>query len=406
MDGYSTGRLLVAMLRNRGVTCLHVQSQPEMTEAFRGGFRAADYEVDIAYEPDVEVLAARLREEKVTRVIAGTESGVTLADTLSDLLGLPGNAPEFTAARRDKALMADAVRAAGLATPLGATVASAPEAVAWYERERLTDVVAKPLKSAGTDNIRFCEDRARLSEACEHILASANLYGEPNAAVLVQERLHGVEYYLNTVSHQGLHRTAELWRYVKCEGAGGAPVYDYEEPVEAAGPDGRMLRAFTHGVLDALGIRSGAAHTEVMVTARGPVLIETGARLGGATIPHLVEKFAGVSQASLFASALVDPASLHDFDDESVRWKGALRMVSLINHTAGVIRSDRWMSVLESLPTLAASSYSAAVGDHLPETVDLLTAPGYVYLAADRLADVERDYEALRALERQGLYTG
>jgi hypothetical protein len=35
------------------------------------------------------------------------------------------------------------------------------------------------------------------------------VFGEPNRAVLVQQRLVGVEFYINTVSAGGVHRVAE-----------------------------------------------------------------------------------------------------------------------------------------------------------------------------------------------------
>ncbi|MEV6600446.1 hypothetical protein AB0M36_26895 [Actinoplanes sp. NPDC051346] len=117
VDGYSTGRLLAAMLHDRGAQCLHVQSQPHISEFFLRGFAAAVYEADLGYTDDPRQLAGLLRKARVERIIAGTESGVTLADTLNHLLELPGNDHGTRAARRDKVAMAAAARAAGLATP-------------------------------------------------------------------------------------------------------------------------------------------------------------------------------------------------------------------------------------------------------------------------------------------------
>jgi hypothetical protein len=82
-----------------------------------------------------------------------------------------------------------------------------------------------------------------------------------------------------------VHRVAEIWRYTKRRGPASTPIYDYEEPVPASSPEAHVLRSFAFSVLDALGITDTPAHTEVMLTPTGPVLIETGARLGGATAP-------------------------------------------------------------------------------------------------------------------------
>ncbi|MFF7383281.1 hypothetical protein [Streptomyces griseoluteus] len=406
VDGHSTGRALVSALRERGAVCVHVQSSPDMSDYFTRGFRAEDYETLLDGTAAPEALAARLAALGVDRVVAGTESGVILADTLTHLMGLPGNRHDTLTARRDKRVMADAAAAAGVAMPRGESFTDAMAAMDWYAGNRLVEAVVKPPSSAGTDNVRFCRTRDEVLLACKTVLASENLYGEPNTAALVQERVHGVEYYANSVSHDGLHRVAELWRYTKRAGSAGYPVYDYEEPVPVDSAEAEVLRRFVGEALDALGIVSGAAHTEVMMTARGPVLIESGARLGGGTAPAVVERCAGTSQTRLLAETLLDPHRLREFDDTAVEWKGALRNVALINSRPGTVTSLDWTKRLEALPTLVHLVHGAVVGEHLGETVDLISSPGYVYLADEDPRAIERDYRALRALEDAGLYTG
>ncbi|MYZ08498.1 hypothetical protein GT028_14130 [Streptomyces sp. SID2999] len=405
VDGHSTGRALVSALRERGAACVHVQSSPEMSAYFTRGFRAEDYETLFDGTAAPDVLAARLTALGVDRVVAGTESGVILADTLTHLMGLPGNRHDTLTARRDKREMAAAAAAAGVAVPRGESFTDAMAAMDWYTGNRLVEAVVKPPSSAGTDNVRFCRTRDEVLLACKTVLASENLYGEPNTAALVQERVHGVEYYANSVSHDGLHRVAELWRYTKRAGSAGYPVYDYEEPVPVDSAEAGVLRRFVGEALDALGIVSGAAHTEVMMTARGPVLIESGARLGGGTAPAVVERCAGTSQTRLLAETLLDPCRLRDFDDTAVRWRGAVRNVALINSRPGTVGSLDWTARLEELPTLVHLTHGAVVGEHLGETADLISSPGYVYLADEDPRAIERDYRTLRALEDEGLYT-
>ncbi|MET8691593.1 hypothetical protein ABZV65_03470 [Streptomyces bauhiniae] len=405
VDGHSTGRALVSALRERGAACVHVQSSPEMSAYFTRGFRAEDYETLLDGTAAPDVLAARLTALGVDRVVAGTESGVILADTLTHLMGLPGNRHDTLTARRDKREMAAAAAAAGVAVPRGESFTDAMAAMDWYTGNRLVEAVVKPPSSAGTDNVRFCRTRDEVLLACKTVLASENLYGEPNTAALVQERVHGVEYYANSVSHDGLHRVAELWRYTKRAGSAGYPVYDYEEPVPVDSAEAGVLRRFVGEALDALGIVSGAAHTEVMMTARGPVLIESGARLGGGTAPAVVERCAGTSQTRLLAETLLDPRRLRDFDDTAVRWRGAVRNVALINSRPGTVGSLDWTARLEELPTLVHLAHGAVVGEHLGETADLISSPGYVYLADEDPRAIERDYRTLRALEDEGLYT-
>ncbi|MFJ4326687.1 hypothetical protein ACIP3A_26660 [Streptomyces tricolor] len=405
VDGYSTGRALVSALRDRGTALVHVQSLTTPPGYYTRGFRAEDFEALLDGTGEPARLAERLTALGVDRVVAGTESGVILADTLTHLMGLPGNRYETLAARRDKQLMGDTAAAAGVAVPHGGAFADADEAVDWYVSGGLGEAVVKPPSSAGTDNVRFCRTADEVHTACKTVLAADNFFGQPNPVVLVQERVRGVEYYANTVSRDGVHRVAELWRYTKRTGSAGYPVYDYEEPVPVGSAEAAPLCRFVGAALDALGVRWGAAHTEVMLTERGPVLIESGARLGGGTAPSVVERYSGVSQTGLLADLLVAPDRLPAFDDAAVRWSGAVRNVALINSSAGLVRSLDWTARLEALPTLVFLAHGVTAGEYLGETVDLISSPGYVYLAAEDPRDIERDYRALRALEEAGLYT-
>jgi biotin carboxylase len=405
VDGYSTGRLLVQILHAQGARCIHVRSLADMPAYFTNGFRAADYEVDLGYVPDRAQLVSELRALGIQRVVAGTESGVILADTLSVALGTPGNTDDAIAARRDKELMTALVSAAGLATPRSSAHDDADAATNWFTASGLPDAVVKPLHSAGTDHVSFCTTADAVRRAADGVLASRNLYQERNRRVLVQQRVHGTEYYANTVSHEGTHRIAELWRYVKQDANSATPVYDYEEPVDMRSALADVLRDFVFAALDALGIRTSAAHTEVMLTTDGPVFIETGARLGGATLPHLVRKFSGVSQTTMFADAIMDPDRLIDFDDRQIRWGAAVRSVAMVNPVAGTVRSLDWLHRMESLPTAVAAVSSLSVGDAIGPTTDLISSPGFVYLAAEDPDEVERDYWSLRRLERERCYT-
>lgn len=405
VDGYSTGAALAARLHHLGIPIRHVQSQPDINDFLRRTFDPRHYTRDYGFVPDTKHLVDLLKRDGTTRVVAGTESGVTLAETLSHTLGLPTNTPGQRQARRDKNLMAATASAAGLATPR-AYVATSPAAAArWFTRSGLTEAVVKPLSSAGSDGVRFCRTPREVSDATNLVLGSRTVFGHPNTAAIIQERLIGTEFYVNTVSLGGEHKVAETWRYTKQLSPGAGPIYDYEEPVPADSAEARLLRRFTFAVLDALGIRDSPAHTEVMLTRHGPVLIETGARLGGATAPAVIERHCGMSQTALAAAALVTPSAFDAFDDRRLAWSGALRNVEFINHRAG--RADRAaMDQAAALPSAIAVFPAVDHGEPLQPTTDLLSTPGYLYLAAESAEQVERDYARLRQWEREGLHTG
>ncbi|TDB90351.1 ATP-grasp domain-containing protein [Actinomadura sp. KC216] len=405
VDGYSTGRVLSRRLKERGARSFHVQSRPDIHPYYLKGFQPSDFEADLGHDPDIESLVTRLGELGVERVVPGTESGVLLADRLSDRLGLPGNRADLADASCDKTRMAEVAASGGVVVPRGRSFRDAEEAVGWYRSAGLAGVVAKPVASAGSDHVYFCDDAESLLRACRWVLETANVYGDANDSVLVQERVFGTEYFVDTVSCEGHHKIAEVWRYTKTVNADGIPLYDYQEPVTPGSPEWLRLRDFTRTVLDVLGIRNSPAHTEVMLTDSGPVLIETGARLGGGTLPDVVDKQCGLSQTTMYVDSLFDPGWLIGYDDAAAELDRAVRFVDLNNRFPGVVASLEWRRAIEALPTFAGMATGAVPGHELGPTTCLLDSPGFVYLAADDPDQVVADYDALRTFESQPFYT-
>jgi biotin carboxylase len=403
VDAYSTGRFLPAELRRRGAEVLHVRSTPQVPAHLRRVRWQSAAGETLVHRGDPQWLADRLRRRGVTHVLAGSECGVLLADRLSSLLGTPGQGTRCPAARRDKSLMAARVRAAGLAVPDGRVVRRPQQLLDWSTRHGRWPVVVKPVDSAGGDNVWICQDREEALTALGRVVAGRNMVGRPNRQALVQEYLVGDEVFVNTVSLAGHHHVAEVWRYVKRRLPDGPVVYDYEEPLPDDDPCLPSLVDHVRGVLDALEIRYWAAHTEVMLTDRGPVLVETGARLAGSVLPAAVRRCFGVSQVDLLAMAVTDPERFLAAARNGPRPGAHLRYVSLISPRGGVRIDPDGVERIRALPTFAELSMSAATGGRLPRTTDSASGPGQVYLLGRRDA-VERDYQRIRQMERSGLY--
>lgn len=409
VDGFSTGRFLVEELVARGAECVHVRTSPE-AHHYEGTFRATDYLRDLGHLPDESALARRLRDLGVSRVVPGSESGVGLADVLAGLLGAPANRAELSAARRSKHRMSEALRAAGLDAPASVEVATADEAVAWFTASGLPAVVVKPVDSAGSDRVRVCDRADEVSAAVEAIIGKPNRLGRVDRTAVVQEFLVGPEYYVNTLSERGRHRVVETWRYTKTRTASGSPVFDHEEPVPADAPELPGIHRYASAALTALGITTGAGHSEIVLTERGPVLIDPGARLGGGVLPWVTATFTGHSHAGLLADTLLDPDALDrifgaDQEEPLLRWPRPTRYVSLINRVSGTVADLAWVDRLSALPTAVAVATALRPRDALRPTTDLRTSPGFVYLVSESREDLERDYTVIRAWEQEGLYT-
>ncbi len=401
VDGYATSRFLVNELIERDVICIHIKSTPNPPSAYQRVFDPSIYLEDLGYEPETEAIVSRLRQLGIEQVLAGAESGVELADTLNHLLGTPGNDIAFLDARRNKFAMTEIIRTAGLASPESKVIQAADQAVDWFRSRGSGPVVVKPLASAGTDSVSICNSAAEVRERCESILGSTNFFGVVNSSLVVQEYLVGHEYMVNTVALGGVHKVVDAWWAVRLNGPYGAPIVDFVEPVPLDTEEMRQVMDYTIDVVQALGILNGAGHTEVMLTSTGPVLIECAARVMGGFLPWVSHRYSGTSQIHLLADSLTSPEIFEHFSYPT--FSSHVRSVWLVNPAGGLGRADGWQRGIEQLPTFVALNSKVRPGQFIPPTVDLPSAPGFVYLAGTQ-ADVQRDHRAIREMELQGLY--
>jgi biotin carboxylase len=402
VDAYSTGAKLAPRFAKAGIEVVHVQSDPGMPGFYLASFRPEHFVENVVHEGDLEATAARVAAHDPAFVVVGSEPGVPLSDALSERLGLPSNGSAGSQARRDKHAMAEALRAAGLRAVEELKTGDPAEAAAWAAERGEWPVVVKPLDSAGTDGVTLCEDPAAVEAAFAAILGRPNALQGANEELLVQEMLRGTQLFVNSVSWEGQHRVSEVWQDNKRRIAGNL-VYDYEELHPRHGEKQDAVVDYVEAVLDALGIRFGPAHTEVMLTEDGPVLVESGARLHGSTRDDVIDRCTP-SHAAVTAEAYIDPGSVARHAGKPYELKAANYCVMLISQHEGRIVGAGGLQKIEALPTFAGSIAMLGPGDELKRTIDLFSCPGMVYLVDPDRGRLQADYERLRELEAEGLF--
>jgi hypothetical protein len=401
VDPYSSGALFAEAFGRRGVPVAAVVSSPWPPDAFASSYRPEDFPEILLFEGDLDFLARRVARLRPRAVLAGCESGVELAEQLAPRV-LPDrcNAPELADARRDKSRMAAAVAAAGLPI-IPQICTSDPEQVrAWLEREQLVgaDLVIKPPKSASTDGVVKLPGGADWRAVFGRQLGRTNQFGAVDDSLIVQKFLTGTEYVVDTFSHDGKHALVDICAYRKVDNGPHMAVYDTMRWLPPDHPVIPELGEYAFAVLDAVGVRFGSAHVEVMGTADGPVLIELGARPHGGGHPRFNRNATGDSQI-----------------DRTVRWLtgGELpqtyelfRQQMCVFHIArrsGVVRNTAVLAVIRSLASHHFSVQNLSDGDWVPMTKNLVDSLnfGFVILADSDEERIRRDYQAIRAAERE-----
>jgi biotin carboxylase len=263
--------------------------------------------------------------------------------------------------------------------------------------------VVKPPDSSGTDNVIVCADAAAVRESAELVLRSANFADVPNRRVLVQGYLSGDEYIVNTVSWDGAHYVTDMWRCAK-QRRGSSQVYDREELLPFEGVEQAGIVPYVTSVLDALGIRFGPAHTELIYTPEGPTLLEVGARLHGSFDPAPVAACVDHDHVAATLLAYTRPDELRALCGRPYRLRRRALCVMLISPESGRLEGIPGEAAVRGLPSYFSTLMMVKVGGPIRSTVDLWTCPGMVYLVHADPQVLEEDYRTIRELERQDLF--
>lgn len=401
VDPWSSGATLAPALRARGFRPVAVVNPTIPRSIWESTFKPEHFEEVLYYEGSVAEFAEGLRRFQPACVIAGAESGVELADALAAIL-TPGlaNVPALSAARRHKARMGEAVAAAGLPHIRQICTDDLADVEEWVERNGLSSspLVLKPPKSAGTDGVVKVEAGGNWRERFVSMLGRRNKMGGVDDQILVQEYASGDEYVVDSFSHNGRHTVTDLCRYKKPSSAGNFAIYEHMDFLPPEGDVQEELVSYAFGVLDALGIRFGPAHMEVMMTADGPRMIETGARMHGVIdYPEFCRLATGESQLERMVRFYSGDGDIR----QGFTLRRHVRIVFLIGQVAGVATNAEVFDGIPHLASFHKAFVKPANGKWLPRTTDLFTAQGYVILVHEDEGQILADYSAIRRMERE-----
>ncbi len=401
-DAYSTGAKLAPLFREQGFSVAHVKSGDIAPPHYEKTFNPRDFDKDFGYlGKDIVTAAECLSSFHPDYILAGTESGVALAETLSHALSLPSNVFERTDSRRNKYAMIETVSAAGLAVPFQKNVSCAEDVQDLNFNEFALPLVVKPANSAGGDGFKICYSREEVISHAKVLFGQNNAVGETNSSLLLQEYLQGQQYFINCTSISGTHYVCEIWKDDRRPGHNGSIVCWKEDLLAPQGGIQDEIATYTFGVLNALGIREGASHTELIYTQRGPVLIETAARLQGTIDESAVRRCTGTDVISLNVLRYAQPALFTTFFETPITHRAAVSCISLISNQEGRIQSAPGLQRIRSLPSFHSAIHLPPVGSHIAKTRDLFSSPGIIYLVGDE-ETIAEDHLRIRAMEQAG----
>jgi biotin carboxylase len=403
VDVYAPTMRLARAFQEAGHPVVRVQSTPGVPPVYQGTFDVTEFADNIVHHGDPEATAKAVAAYSPLAVITGGELGVELADQLSEMLGVATNGTRLSAARRDKYTQIATIKAAGLPGTRQHLAASARDAADWH-RELGGRTVVKPVRSAGNDGVTFCSAPEETAAAYEQVSTATNIFSFRNEGVVVQEHLDGTEYVVNTVSCEGRHRATDVWRYTKISANGVADRISAAVSVHRGTAERARLIEYGFEVLDALEVRYGPAHLEIMLTPDGPRLVEAGIRLCGADAAYFARLAAGESQIERTVDAYVRPERFLATVHEPQRAERHVAMVYLTSPVTGILASYPLLPQVEALESFHNVQIAVREGDRLPLTVNDTTEPMMIGLAHTSESILSRDLNTVHYLDGTGFY--
>ena len=401
VDPYSSGAFFAEAFKELGVPVVGVMSSPEPPDVYASSFRPSDFDrIFVANDKDLTPLICDLVALEPRCILTGCESGVELTDAISPkVLPNRSNDPDKALARRHKGEMGRAVAGAGLPIARQVCTDSTDEVERWLHEEGLQgkDLVMKPPKSASTDGVTKINGGKSWRETFVSMLGTRNRLGFKNDKIVVQEFMHGVEFAVDTASYDGRHAVASICRYNKTDNAGYMAIYDTMDWMPPNFHGAAEIKEYARQVLDAVGVRYGTSHIEIMLTNQGPRLVEIGVRPHGGGHPQFCRIATGSSQIDLIARSFVD----NSLQPQGYSLRTNMTIVFLLCRREGKVTNRAALDQISHLPSLHLAKIKIKQGDLLKPTEDLFASLelGFVALSNTDPHQISADCAAIRELE-------
>lgn len=328
--------------------------------------RLADRQVPLSPERPADEIYEACRAQLAAApgrkgVIGFLDSTLPVVARLAEEFGLPGCPPETLRNLTDKTWARARLAECAVPGPEFRVLDAALTGTA--ERTRALSGLRHPLilkpadSSAGRGVIRVAGPE-ETDDAWEHAAAFTK-----NGTLLAEEELIGDEISVETLTVDG--RTVVLARTEKLATRDESFVeLGQAVPARLSGPLGERIDEVAAAALKAVGFDHGIAHTEMILTADGPRIVEVNPRPAGDCILDLVHLTTGTDVYGLAADlALGEPVDLDALAAARPAGGAAIRFLTA---PAGVVRR------VDGVPE------AAALLDPAHERLVLLTRPGDV----------------------------
>ena len=282
------------------------------------------------------------------------------------LMGLPAISYDTAIKATDKYEMIKAFKEHCVASPWFYNISSR-EDISLLKENVSYPCIMKPTDNAGSRGVVLANNFDELLNAYDYSHKQSR-----SGNVIIEEYLQGDEVSVEVIVINGdVHVLAITDKLTT-----GAPHFvemGHNQPSRHPLHIQNAIKELATEAVKSVGIHTGPAHVEMMVTERGPIMIELGARMGGDCITtHLVPLSTGIDMIK----ATIDLA-LGNIPDitPKINMASAIRF---IKGPVGIIKAIDGIEEAKQIPGVIEVTLTKSVGDTIDDIHSSTDRVGYI----------------------------
>lgn len=353
------------------------------------GFEFSD-QAEVISTLDIDGILRLATEEAVDFVITSTsDAPVRTAAYVSEQLDLPiGISYANAIAATQKDVMRDRLSDAGVPVPRYVACATEGEFALALEQFEFRCVV-KPADSAASRGVVLVDKKMNRDEI-GRLFAETVEYSRKGVA-MVEELMCGPEVSVEAMTVHGATTVIAVTDKQVTE-----PPYFVElghsEPSRLSAECVKRIKEVTNAAVEAIGIETGPSHTEIIVTAEGPKVVEIAARLGGDFITsRLVPLSTGVD----LVGASVAYALGQETDFSPILARGSA--IGFITSDGGIIESIRLDDDIYDIEGLEEIEFYRSPGERISQPHSSNDRIGHIICSGESVDEALKSLNAARA---------
>lgn len=285
--------------------------------------------------------------------------------------GLPSIDYETAVRATDKGVMIKAFEAHGVEHPWYYVVDDAEMYVSVKEKVSYPCIL-KPTDNAGSRGVVMVENVDELDEAYVYAKDESR-----SGKVIIEEYLSGPEFSVEIMVVNSNPYILQVTDKLTT----GAPHFvemGHSQPSRHSDKNIKIIKDLAQRAVKAIGIQTGPAHVEIILTSNGPKMVEIGARMGGDCITtHLVPLSTGIDMVG----ATIDMACGMEPDLLPKLQCGAA--IRFFNPSTGILNDIQGVDNARSIEGVKEVTIVKELGAAISKIGSSVDRVGYVIAQAD-----------------------